>query len=37
MSLKGAKTPVVVLRAEQSYYTMKGGSQQIMGAATTGS
>jgi hypothetical protein len=37
MSLKGAKIPVVVLRTEESYYTMKGGSQQIRGAATTGS
>jgi hypothetical protein len=25
MSLKGAKIPVVVLRVEESYYTMKGG------------
>ena len=37
MSLKGAKIPVVVLLVEESYYTIKGGSQQIGGAATTGS
>jgi hypothetical protein len=27
---------VVVLRAEGSYYTIKRGSQQIVGAAATG-
>jgi hypothetical protein len=37
ISLKGAKIPVVVLRVEESYYTMKGGSQKIRGVATTGS
>ena len=36
ISLKGAKFPVVVLRAEESYYTIKRSSQQIVGAATTG-
>jgi hypothetical protein len=35
MSLKGEKSSMVVLWVEGSYYTMKRGSSQIIGAATT--
>ena len=35
MSLKGEKSSMVVLWVEGFYYTMKRGSSQIIGAATT--
>jgi hypothetical protein len=35
MSLKGEKSSIVVLWVEGSYYTMKRGSSQTIGAATT--
>jgi hypothetical protein len=34
MSLKGEKSSRVVLRVQGSYYTIKGGSLKIRGAAT---
>jgi hypothetical protein len=36
MSLRGVKIPVIVLQANESYYRIKGGCQQIRQAATTG-
>jgi hypothetical protein len=37
MGLRGAKILLVELRANESYFTVKGGAQQIKGAATTSS
>jgi hypothetical protein len=36
MHLRGAKIPVVVLRAEESYYAMKAGSQENQGHGDDG-
>jgi hypothetical protein len=36
MSLRGAKISLAVLRPEDLYFMMKGGSQQIMGGPDDG-